>query len=176
MGGEGGGWLCADELLASGYADPIHPPLSNPPRPRWASPASWRTRRPPTTSPRSKSSWGSRVRADHHQSLPPALAAFAFLRDTRCLPQNKNTPFQPPLTPPPTPPPPPAARVSIMNEIKYTMGSHGMSIDERHTMLLADCMTYKVRNFLSKTGCTQYLSYSRTVSLQNTPFIIQTTN
>lgn len=36
-----------------------------------------------------------------------------------------------------------AARASIMNEIKYTMGSHGMSIDERHTMLLADCMTYK---------------------------------
>jgi hypothetical protein len=32
-----------------------------------------------------------------------------------------------------------------MNEIKYTMGSHGMSIDERHTMLLADCMTYKAR-------------------------------
>lgn len=31
-----------------------------------------------------------------------------------------------------------------MNEIKYTMGSHGMSIDERHMMLLADCMTYKV--------------------------------
>jgi hypothetical protein len=25
------------------------------------------------------------------------------------------------------------------------MGSHGMSIDDRHTMLLADCMTYKVR-------------------------------
>ena len=38
-----------------------------------------------------------------------------------------------------------AARQSIMGEIKYTMGSHGMSIDERHTMLLADCMTYKVR-------------------------------
>jgi len=36
-----------------------------------------------------------------------------------------------------------AARTSIMSEIKYTMGSHGMSIDERHTMLLADCMTYK---------------------------------
>jgi len=47
-------------------------------------------------------------------------------------------------TPTPTPTPTPAARVSIMNEIKYTMGSHGMSIDERHTMLLADCMTYKV--------------------------------
>ncbi|WIA12568.1 hypothetical protein OEZ85_006229 [Tetradesmus obliquus] len=36
-----------------------------------------------------------------------------------------------------------AARASIMAEIKYTMGSHGMSIDDRHTMLLADCMTYK---------------------------------
>lgn len=37
-----------------------------------------------------------------------------------------------------------AARTKIMEEIKYTMGSHGMSIDDRHTMLLADCMTYKV--------------------------------
>ena len=37
-----------------------------------------------------------------------------------------------------------AARHSIMDEIKNTMGAHGMSIDERHTMLLADCMTYKV--------------------------------
>jgi hypothetical protein len=37
-----------------------------------------------------------------------------------------------------------AARHSIMEEIKTTMGAHGMSIDERHTMLLADCMTYKV--------------------------------
>lgn len=36
-----------------------------------------------------------------------------------------------------------AARQSIMDEIKATMGAHGMSIDERHTMLLADCMTYK---------------------------------
>ena len=36
-----------------------------------------------------------------------------------------------------------AARKSIMNEIIYTMGSHGMSIDNRHTQLLADCMTYK---------------------------------
>jgi hypothetical protein len=38
-----------------------------------------------------------------------------------------------------------AARLAIMSEIKYTMGSHGMSIDDRHMMLLADCMTYKVR-------------------------------
>ncbi|KAF8067125.1 DNA-directed RNA polymerase III subunit RPC1 [Scenedesmus sp. PABB004] len=36
-----------------------------------------------------------------------------------------------------------AARRSVMAEIKYTMGSHGMAIDDRHTMLLADCMTYK---------------------------------
>ncbi len=37
-----------------------------------------------------------------------------------------------------------AARHTIMDEIKVTMSSHGMSIDPRHTMLLADCMTYKV--------------------------------
>lgn len=36
-----------------------------------------------------------------------------------------------------------AARRSIMKEIVFTMGSHGMSIDNRHTQLLADCMTYK---------------------------------
>lgn len=30
-----------------------------------------------------------------------------------------------------------------MNEITYTMSSHGMSIDVRHVMLLADLMTYK---------------------------------
>jgi DNA-directed RNA polymerase beta' subunit len=37
-----------------------------------------------------------------------------------------------------------AARNGVIHEIKYTMGEHGMSIDDRHTMLLADCMTYKV--------------------------------
>jgi hypothetical protein len=31
-----------------------------------------------------------------------------------------------------------------MNEIVYTMVTHGMSIDIRHVMLLADLMTYKV--------------------------------
>jgi len=36
-----------------------------------------------------------------------------------------------------------AARKTIMNEITYTMKSHGMSIDSRHVMLLADLMTYK---------------------------------
>lgn len=36
-----------------------------------------------------------------------------------------------------------AARTSIFKEIDYTMASHGMSIDPRHVMLLADVMTYK---------------------------------
>lgn len=36
-----------------------------------------------------------------------------------------------------------AAREQIIQEVKKTMGAHGMSIDARHTMLLADCMTYK---------------------------------
>eukprot|EP00897_Mesotaenium_endlicherianum_P003119 jgi/Mesen1/2835/ME000174S02093 len=36
-----------------------------------------------------------------------------------------------------------AARQCIINEITYTMGSHGMTIDARHMMLLADVMTYK---------------------------------
>ncbi|XP_071737899.1 DNA-directed RNA polymerase III subunit 1-like [Rutidosis leptorrhynchoides] len=36
-----------------------------------------------------------------------------------------------------------AARRSIIREIQYTMESHGMSIDIRHMMLLADVMTYK---------------------------------
>jgi len=34
-----------------------------------------------------------------------------------------------------------AARTTIMDEVKYTMESHGMSIDIRHIMLLADLMT-----------------------------------
>jgi DNA-directed RNA polymerase III subunit RPC1 len=38
-----------------------------------------------------------------------------------------------------------AARATIVQQIRYVMSSHGMSIDDRHTMLLADCMTYKVR-------------------------------
>merc|ERR1712142_1367596 len=36
-----------------------------------------------------------------------------------------------------------AARTIIMREIEYTMQSHGMSIDRRHVMLLADLMTFK---------------------------------
>jgi DNA-directed RNA polymerase III subunit RPC1 len=37
-----------------------------------------------------------------------------------------------------------AARASIIHEIVYTMNSHGMNIDIRHVMLLADTMTFKV--------------------------------
>ena len=36
-----------------------------------------------------------------------------------------------------------AARQSIINEIKFTMGSYGIHIDERHSQLLADEMTFK---------------------------------
>ncbi|CAF4966063.1 unnamed protein product [Rotaria sp. Silwood1] len=38
-----------------------------------------------------------------------------------------------------------AARTTIINEIVYTMGSHGIGLDVRHVMLLADLMTYKVK-------------------------------
>ena len=37
-----------------------------------------------------------------------------------------------------------AARRTIMDEIQVTMKSHGMNIDSRHVMLLADVMTFKV--------------------------------
>ncbi|KXJ16487.1 DNA-directed RNA polymerase III subunit RPC1 [Exaiptasia diaphana] len=37
-----------------------------------------------------------------------------------------------------------AARQTIMNEIIYTMKNHGMSIDVRHVMLLAELMAFKV--------------------------------
>jgi DNA-directed RNA polymerase III subunit RPC1 len=36
-----------------------------------------------------------------------------------------------------------AARSSIISEVKYTMGKHGMTIDPRHVMLLADTMSYR---------------------------------
>lgn len=36
-----------------------------------------------------------------------------------------------------------AARQTIISEIMYTMKSHGMTIDRRHVMLLADLMTFK---------------------------------
>ena len=36
-----------------------------------------------------------------------------------------------------------AARQTIINEIKYTMQSHGMNIDIRHMNIVADVMTFK---------------------------------
>jgi len=36
-----------------------------------------------------------------------------------------------------------AARQTIMNEIKMTMGSHGIAVDTRHIQMLGDCMTYR---------------------------------
>lgn len=42
-----------------------------------------------------------------------------------------------------------AARANIINEIKFIMQEHGMSIDPRHVMLLGDVMTYKVPLALS---------------------------
>ena len=44
-----------------------------------------------------------------------------------------------------------AARAKIIQQIDETMASHGMAIDARHTMLLADCMTYKARYGIVKT-------------------------
>jgi hypothetical protein len=42
------------------------------------------------------------------------------------------------------------SRVTIINEIVYTMTNHGMSIDARHVMLLADLMSFKVCFLLMK--------------------------
>ena len=55
-----------------------------------------------------------------------------------------------------------AARTTIMNEINYTMGSHGMSIDIRHVMLLADLMTFKVN---AKTNAKSQLYHLRQSSI-----------
>lgn len=37
-------------------------------------------------------------------------------------------------------------RNNIIDEIIYTMVSHGMTIDRRHVMLMADLMTFKVKH------------------------------
>lgn len=50
-----------------------------------------------------------------------------------------------------------AARKCIIEEIKYTMESHGMSIDIRHMMLLGDLMTFRVSCVgLQKITCIVY--------------------
>ena len=45
-----------------------------------------------------------------------------------------------------------AARATIMNEMQTTMNHHGMTLDTRHVMLLADLMTYKGEVL----GCTRF--------------------
>ena len=45
-----------------------------------------------------------------------------------------------------------AARKCIISEILETMASHGMSIDIRHMMLLADVMTFRVGFLLLSLG------------------------
>lgn len=39
-------------------------------------------------------------------------------------------------------------------QVAFTMGQHGMAIDPRHTMLLADNMTYKVGHLTRPHLCT----------------------
>ena len=51
-----------------------------------------------------------------------------------------------------------AARRTIINEIQYTMQSHGMSIDPRHVMLLGDVMSYKVS--LLPTNIRRYSNFN----------------
>jgi DNA-directed RNA polymerase III subunit RPC1 len=36
-----------------------------------------------------------------------------------------------------------AARKTIMQEVKETMGGHGIAVDSRHIQMLGDCMTYR---------------------------------
>lgn len=50
-----------------------------------------------------------------------------------------------------------AARKCIIDEIQYTMASHGMTIDLRHMMLLADVMTYKVVHLTY--CCTRFITF-----------------
>ncbi|CAF1104132.1 unnamed protein product [Rotaria sordida] len=64
-----------------------------------------------------------------------------------------------------------AARTTIINEIVYTMASHGIGLDVRHVMLLADLMTYKgevlgmTRNGLAKMkeSVLMLASFERTI-------------
>lgn len=46
-----------------------------------------------------------------------------------------------------------AARSRIISEIEETMNAFGIFVDRRHTMLLADCMTYKARASNSPRSC-----------------------
>ena len=62
-----------------------------------------------------------------------------------------------------------------MSEIKTVMESHGMSIDARHVMLLADLMTCRgevlgiTRNGLAKVGLKTEINSARADNCQNRP-------
>lgn len=66
-----------------------------------------------------------------------------------------------------------AARKCIIEEIKFTMGSHGMSIDARHMMLLADVMTFRVSH-LKITIREDYISdFTRCISFKLTQLVYE---
>ena len=48
-----------------------------------------------------------------------------------------------------------AARKVIIQEVVKVMSAYGIQIDHRHTMLLADCMTFKVRTIRFCSTCTR---------------------
>ena len=64
-------------------------------------------------------------------------------------------------------------RKTIMTEIVYTMESHGMSIDIRHIMLLADLMTCKVAP-LTFCYCVHMSSTSTCVMISDLSEMLQT--
>ena len=64
-----------------------------------------------------------------------------------------------------------AARAKIMEQITFTMGQHGMAIDPRHIMLLAETMTYKVRLWLLASGPGPALYPRRTIGAANPPCV-----
>lgn len=69
-----------------------------------------------------------------------------------------------------------AARSSIYGEIDHTMSSHGMSIDPRHVMLLADVMTYKVNLISLQSRMYAMLHFASAFSdpflLSSFPFLV----
>merc|ERR1719189_1657436 len=66
-----------------------------------------------------------------------------------------------------------AARRTIMQEIKNTMGGHGIAVDSRHVQMLGDCMTYRGavlginRYGISRmrTSCLMLASFEKTTDL-----------
>lgn len=68
-----------------------------------------------------------------------------------------------------------AARGSIIDQIQYTMGKHGMTIDRRHVMLLADIMTFKVQIvcFQKRISTSMTHEYFRARFLESPDLVLQ---